>query len=114
MRWNVSGLKTTPPAGAPARLMGLFLLCSVLSWVLPLPVYSLDGEADGNGSSSGNELERLIGISERLESFAAYRQTAELRIAGLERSRGIYRIAFFTAAGLALGGVIVGVAGMSR
>ncbi|GHV93474.1 hypothetical protein AGMMS50268_39770 [Spirochaetia bacterium] len=60
MRWNVSGSKTT--AGAPARLMGLFLLCSVLS----LPVYSLDGEADGNGSSSGNELERLIGISERL------------------------------------------------
>ncbi|GHV90309.1 hypothetical protein AGMMS50268_08120 [Spirochaetia bacterium] len=64
MRWNVSGSKTT--AGAPARLTGLFLLCSVLSWVLPLPVYSLDGEADGNGSSSGNELERLIGISEKL------------------------------------------------
>ncbi|GHV41407.1 hypothetical protein AGMMS49546_17210 [Spirochaetia bacterium] len=152
----------------------------------------MDGEAGGNGSGSGNELERLIGISERLgelnrtlrselddsrksseelrlmlakskaeldalraeleqlrttstgllnradgslteltalqealtkanssltnleQSFAAYRQTAELRIAGLERSRSIYRIAFFTAAGLALGGVIMGVVGLSQ
>jgi predicted nucleic acid-binding Zn-ribbon protein len=152
----------------------------------------LDGEAGGNGSSSGNELEKLIGISERLgelnrtlrnelddsrknseelrlmltkskneldvlraeleqlrmtstgllsrvdgsqteltglqealmkaessltsleRSFAAYRQTAELRIAGLERSRNGYRIAFFTAAGLALGGIVMGVVGFGR
>jgi chromosome segregation ATPase len=47
-------------------------------------------------------------------SFAAYRQTAELRIASLEKSRSFYRIAFFTAAGLALGGVAFGVAGFSR
>jgi predicted nucleic acid-binding Zn-ribbon protein len=152
----------------------------------------LDGGADGSGIGSGSELERLIGISERLgelnrmlrselddsrksseelrlmlarsrgeldalkaeleqlrtastgllsradgsqteltglrealtkadssltsleRSFAAYRQTAELRIASLERSRNGYRIAFFAAAGLALGGIIAGAVGFSR
>jgi predicted nucleic acid-binding Zn-ribbon protein len=163
-----------------------------LSWALPWPVYSLESEADGNGTGSGNELERLIGISTRLgelnttlrneldgsrrnseelrlmltkskteldalraeleqlrrastalsntagisqteltalqtalmkaesslksleQSFAAYRQTAELRIASLERSRNGYRIAFFTAAAFAIGGIIAGVVGFSQ
>jgi chromosome segregation ATPase len=174
------------------RFTGLFLLCAVLFWGLSPPLYSLDGETDGNGTSSGNELERLIWISERLgelnttlrneldgsrksseelrfmltkskteldilrvelellrvtstallnraeisqtelkmlqealtkagssltsleQSFAAYRQTAELRIVSLERSRNGYRIAFFTAAGLAIGGIIMGAVGLGR
>jgi hypothetical protein len=48
------------------------------------------------------------------QSFAAYRQTAELQIDSLERSRNFYRAAFFTAAGLAVGGILVGVYGLSR
>ncbi|GHV93570.1 hypothetical protein AGMMS50268_40730 [Spirochaetia bacterium] len=61
----------------------------------------MDGEADGNGSSSGNELERLIGISERLGEL-----NRTLR-SELDDSRK-------SSAGFALGGVIMGVVGMSQ
>ena len=40
------------------------------------------------------------------QSFAAYRQTAELRIARLEKARGGWRIAFLAACGAALAGTI--------
>jgi hypothetical protein len=42
------------------------------------------------------------------QSFAAYRLTAEQTIARLEKSRRAYRIAFFSAAALALGGITFG------
>jgi predicted nucleic acid-binding Zn-ribbon protein len=48
------------------------------------------------------------------QSFAAYRQTAELKIAGLEKSRRFYRTAFFTAAAFALGGITMGIIGFSQ
>jgi predicted nucleic acid-binding Zn-ribbon protein len=163
-----------------------------LFWVLPLPVYSLDGEADANGSGFGNELERLITISTQLgelnstlrneldssrknsqelqlmlgkskneldalraelellrtastgllstqdisqmdlkslqaalmtaessltsleQSFDAYRRTAELRIEKLEKGQSRYRTAFFIAAGVALGGITLGIVGLSK
>jgi predicted nuclease with TOPRIM domain len=49
------------------------------------------------------------------QSFAAYRQTAELKIGSLEKSRNFYRAAFFTAAGFAAaGGIIAGVYSLSK
>jgi hypothetical protein len=48
------------------------------------------------------------------QSFAAYRLTAELRIEKLEKGRNRYRIAFFTAAGIALGGITLGIVGLSK
>ncbi|GHV64171.1 hypothetical protein AGMMS49587_16020 [Spirochaetia bacterium] len=47
-------------------------------------------------------------------SFAAYRQTAELRIGALETSRRRYRTAFFTATAFALGGIVAGAVGLNR
>jgi septal ring factor EnvC (AmiA/AmiB activator) len=46
------------------------------------------------------------------QSFAAYRQTAELRIARLEKARGGWRIAFWAACGAALAGTITAAAVM--
>jgi chromosome segregation ATPase len=40
------------------------------------------------------------------QSFAAYRQTAELRIARLEKARKVWRVAFLTACSAALAGTI--------
>ncbi|QQO09201.1 hypothetical protein [Breznakiella homolactica] len=48
------------------RSLCLFL---VLSAVFSLPVFSLPQEPAGNGTNSGNELSRLIGISTRLSEL---------------------------------------------
>jgi septal ring factor EnvC (AmiA/AmiB activator) len=49
------------------------------------------------------------------QSFAAYRQTAELRIAGLEKSRKVWRIAFFSICGAALvSGITAAAVGFSN
>jgi chromosome segregation ATPase len=49
-----------------ASFAAFFLLCSVLSWALPLPVYSLESGDEESGTNSGNELSRLVEISTRL------------------------------------------------
>jgi chromosome segregation ATPase len=185
--WNISALKSI----VCQKLLCLLLLCSVLSLVLPLRVYSLDTEAPESGNVLENRLGQLIGISTRLadlnetlrneldgsrknseelrlmlamsrteletlkaeldllrmssaeltnkaeisqteltalqtsltkaetsltsleKSFTNYRQTAELRMGRLERSRGRYRTAFFTAAAVALGGIAFGAVGLA-
>ncbi|MDR1252832.1 MAG: hypothetical protein LBK62_11820 [Treponema sp.] len=48
------------------------------------------------------------------QSFAAYRQTAELQIARLEKARGGWRVAFLAACGAALAGVITAAAVTAR
>jgi chromosome segregation ATPase len=48
------------------------------------------------------------------QSFAAYRQAAELKIADLERSHKFYKIGFFAALIFALGGAAAAAVGFSR
>jgi chromosome segregation ATPase len=48
------------------------------------------------------------------QSFAVYRLTAERKIEKLEKGRNRYRTAFFTAAGIALGGITLGIVGLSK
>jgi septal ring factor EnvC (AmiA/AmiB activator) len=58
-------------------------------------------------TKAGNSLQSLE------QSFAAYRQMAELQIASLEQSRKRWRTGFFVASAVAVGGIVTGILGFT-
>jgi chromosome segregation ATPase len=76
-------------------------------------------------NKAGNSEKELTALQEALtkaessltsleQSFASYRQTAELRIADLEKEKKRWRVGFIAASVLAVGGFVFGIADLGR